>query len=75
MSQPRQRAIWGTQQVRAEDLEKDDVTRNRFGKWDVVLEVKHHDDGKYVTVKTECGGEDLVVRTVHLVPVQVVKPS
>jgi hypothetical protein len=68
------RAVWGTTKYRAEDLEVNDVVRNRFGKWDVVEQVKHGADGHYVHVKMQLGG-DMTVRTVHLVDVQTVKPS
>lgn len=70
------RPVWRTQKVRAEDLAVGDATRNRFGKWDVVTEVDHDgDDLRYVRVKTECGGGYWMIRAVHLVDVQVVKPS
>lgn len=68
------RPVWTTRKHRAEDLEKDDVTRNRFGKWDVVQAITHGKDGRYVHVRMELGGE-MTKRTVDLVDVQVVKPS
>lgn len=71
----KQRAIWRTVKVRAEDLEKDDVTRNKYGKWDSVTEVHHdEDDLRYVKVDFECGGS-AVFRAVDLRDVQVAKDS
>lgn len=66
------RPVWGTQKHRAEDLIPGDVVRNKYGKWDVVIQVSV--GAQYVDVTTELGGTQLV-RTVHLLDVQVVKPS
>lgn len=66
------RPVYTTRKHRAEDLVTDDVARNRFGKWDVVSKVTPAD--RYVNVHFEVGGE-VLLRTVHLVDVQVVKPS
>lgn len=69
------RAVYGTRKHRAQDLVEGDVVRNRFGKWDVVTEVLSYDGSPhYVNVMTEVGGAQML-RTVHLVDVQVVKPS
>lgn len=66
------RPIYTTRKHRAEDLVAGDVARNRFGKWDVVTSVKTTE--RYVDVHFEVGGS-VLLRTVHLVDVQVVKPS
>jgi len=71
------RPIYRTVDLRAEDLKKGDVTRNRFGKWDVVTSVKPYGKGAkslYVDVNFETG-TDMQIRTVALVKLQVVKPS
>lgn len=70
------RPVYGTKQLRAVDLRPGDVTRNGFGKWDVVSTVEPLKGATktYVHVTFEVGKE-LGLRTVQLVPVQVVKPS
>ncbi len=70
------RPVWTTKQLRAVDLRTDDVTRNGFGKWDVVMTVKptKGSASTYVDVAFDTG-KALTLRTVQLVPVQVVKPS
>lgn len=65
-------AVYGTRKHRAMDLEGGDVTRNSFGKWARVETVKT--EGLYTTVTFDAG-TPLVCRDVHLVDVQVVKPS
>lgn len=50
------------------------MTRNRYGKWDIVESAKAGSDGNYVHVHMRLGG-DMTVRTVHLVDVQIVRPS
>lgn len=70
------RPVYGTKQLRAVDLRSGDVTRNSFGKWDVVTCVSPTKSGPktYVDIKFETGKE-LALRTVQLVPIQVVRPS
>jgi hypothetical protein len=68
------RAVYGTRKHRAADLTAGDVTRNKYGKWDVVTDVKVPKGARYAHVVHEAGGETLL-RTVALVDVQVVKPS
>lgn len=68
------RPTYGTQKHRASDLADGDVTRNSYGKWDVVTKVSTNEDGRYVTVYFECG-QSHQIRSVHLVDVQVVKNS
>jgi hypothetical protein len=70
------RPVYGTKQLRAEDVVPGDVTRNGFGKWDVVLTVAPTKGSTktYVDVTFETG-KPLTLRTVQLVPIQVVKPS
>lgn len=70
---PETRPVWGTKKVRACDLMIGDVTRNSFGKWDVVSRVGDG-EGPYITIGFEVGG-GVSMRTVHLVDIQVVKPS
>lgn len=73
-----ERPIWRTVKIRAEDLREGDVTRNGFGKWDVVTSITGLDDvaagALYISVHFEAGST-IGMRTVHLVDVQVVKPS
>ena len=68
------RTIWRTVDLRAEDLRKDDVARNRYGKWDVITDVTKHESDHYVNVHFEVGGA-VAMRRVHLVKVQVAKES
>ena len=68
------RPVYGLVKHRSSDLAVGDVIRNRFGKWDVVSSVVVDEDGRYVSVQFEVGGE-WRFRSVHLVDVQVVKPS
>lgn len=65
------RPLWKTVKIRAEDLEPEDVTRDRFGKWNTVKTVQF--DKTHTTVGFD--GHVLTVRNVHLVDIQVVKPS
>lgn len=67
------RAVYTTTKYRAQDLEAGDVTRNSFGKWARVTDVKR--DGLYVVVLFDSGNDALHCRDVHLVMVQTVKPS
>lgn len=67
------RPLWRTVDVRVEDLAEGDVTRNRYGKWDVVVDTKKIDD-HYYEVDFEVGGK-ISMRSVALVKVQAVKPS
>lgn len=69
-----ERAVYGTRKHRAEDLEPGDVSRNRYGKWARVTGVNRGDEKHYVDVLFDAGGV-LTLRDVHLVDVQVVKPS
>lgn len=69
-----ERPVYRTAKHRACDLTIGDVTRNRYGKWDVVVNAAVTEDGKYVNVQFEVGGETNM-RSVHLVDVQEVKPS
>lgn len=69
------RAVYTTRKHRAADLLPGDVTRNRFGKWDVVEQVATlGDDARYIEITFEVGGS-ILMRTVHLVDVQIPKPS
>jgi hypothetical protein len=68
------RPIWTTQKVRAVDLTPGDVTRDGYNKWNRVAGVKPANDG-YVTVTFQLGGSPLTTRAVHLMDVQVAKPS
>lgn len=70
------RVIWGTRKCRALDLKPGDVIRNRYGKWDVIVEdgVKVGPTPLYIEVTTETQVVT-TFRTVHLVDVQVAKPS
>lgn len=70
------RPVYGTKQLRAADLRPGDVTRNGFGKWDVVCAAKptKSDPRTYVDLTFETG-KAMTLRTVQLVPIQVVKPS
>jgi hypothetical protein len=70
------RPVYATKQLRAADLRKEDVTRNGFGKWDVVTAVEPTKSGPntYVDITFETG-KALTLRTVQLVPIQVVRPS
>jgi hypothetical protein len=68
-----ERPVWRTQKVRAEDLVAGDVTRDRYGKWDVVAAVTST-KGAYVTVAFDCNSK-AEFRKVALVDVQAVKPS
>lgn len=67
------RPIYRTVNLRAEDVRIGDVTRNAFGKWDVVTGTKN--GGTHVELTFETKGKTLGLRTVALVAVQVVKPS
>lgn len=68
------RPVWRTQKIRAQDVRKDDVTRNRYGKWDVVVDRGRSSTPGYTVVVHDKGGE-FILRDVDLVDVQVVKPS
>jgi hypothetical protein len=67
-----ERAVWRTAKFRAEDIKPGDVTRNSFGKWARVIGVSI--DRMYVTVQFDTGGT-VVLRDVHLIDIQEVKPS
>lgn len=69
-----ERAVYRLVKYRAADLTTGDVTRNRYGKWDVVVSSILDKTGRYVEVGFETGGTHSF-RSVHLVDVQVVKPS
>ena len=68
-----QRAVYSTRKHRAEDLQAGDVTRNRYGKWARITKVERT-EGLYVYLHFDTG-DPLLVRDVHLVDVQTVKPS
>lgn len=67
------KAVYGTRKHRAADLEAGDVTRNAYGKWAVVTKVETVD--LYTMIDFDIPGGRIQVRDVHLVDVQVVKPS
>lgn len=67
------RPVIGTRKHRMADLEVGDITRNEFGKWARVTGVTT--TGLYTTVDFDGLGKSLMGRDVHLVDVQVVKPS
>lgn len=67
------RAVWGTRKYRAEDLIAGDVVRNSFGKWARIKKVATSD--LYTSISFDVAGATLVVRDVHLVDVQIAKPS
>jgi hypothetical protein len=65
--------VYGTAKHRAEDLVPGDVIRNGYGKWDRVKRVASTSE-HYVEVTFETGSS-IPLRTVHLVDVQIVRPS
>lgn len=67
------RAVYGTKKFRAEDIEPGDVVRNTFGKWARVKSATTRD--LYTSISFDVPGTVLHVRDVHLIDVQVVKPS
>lgn len=67
------RPVWGTRKYRAEDIETGDVVRNKYGKWARVT--KAATAGLYTTFTFDAAATDVTVRDVHLVDVQVARPS
>lgn len=68
-----QRPVWGTRKHRAEDVVKGDVVRNTFGKW---ARVKTATTSQlYTSITFDVPGAGLHCRDVHLIDVQIAKPS
>lgn len=68
-----ERPVWGTRKHRAEDIVAGDVVRNTFGKWARVKSATTTD--LYTSISFDVPGTVLHVRDVHLVDVQIAKPS
>ena len=68
------RPIWRLVKIRASDVQPGDVIRDSFGKWNTVKDSKPHGDD-HVTIRFVALSEAYTMRNVHLVDLQVVKPS